>query len=862
MPNEIKISANLDTASFRTVDNAIKSLITTVDNLNRSMGRLGESFSKIKGSSPGQGSASTIKTQGTKQGGILPTILGNQDGSSINTMLSATNQAFDTVSRKIKAFTDEAVANMGRINTSVKGMGAGGGWGNAGIGRSGTGGLGGGTLAGVSANTVPTMPEPGRSTGGKGGFLNSLMGGGTSAQQAQNLTNIMAQAASGNISGALGGLLTTPLGAAGAIGAGAYAGYKVGVGLTDTAQNLYSENLDWTLNRPVLEAQSRARMAAPLNKMFHAGMSRSYSHMMSWDKVFQNKQFMNTFRDIQMNKETVGALMEDMSFTGIMKDFKGKAGLKVGQTMQDFLANPDFRSIPSEKMEDLRTIMRTKMMNQVPAEMASRMSSMEEATYESMNPMTKMMVDEIGQNALGRVKFMRAAGLGTGTIKRKGRPNVTAVEDILARNIAGGWDQGDIVAQHQSLLGIGAGYAKAGHNRNFLVSAGAAGLSNAGELIKTGGTIGGSVGAADSFFNHVVQGTGGRGGLDVAVTRDLFSGIGRNALATGMYGSENLNWVGGAGATMVYGGGQDVGGQQNSLQRYFLGGQAEAAYTSGSRSSFDRVVANEASMAATGGFGASSKALMRMSKDPRLLASIAGGGAVPEWAEGLVTKESAGSFLDRTRRARFANVVDSTFGTDPLRSGLLKDLRSMNNDSNLVLRDRMESTGLKKGSKEWFAKERKLTMNMGSILEGENPLADAGLLEESFLRSMGLTTPKGKGHWAASPKGAEAAALKQEKENLEAKGEAGATAPVQKGVKDARPTAFAKTAVEGITDVRGAINDFGQAAVALTNALNRIVDTVGSSGAKAIRAEGPGGKSNPATPEGFNGSIDIYNSEQ
>jgi hypothetical protein len=850
---DIKVSANLDVASFRVVDNAVKSLITTVERLNRSMEGLSRSVQKIQtGGGPVGATAPVSKGPQAKSTGIIGAILGSE-GSSVGRMVSETDRALDSVSRKVRSFTDRAISDVNRLNNSIGRIQAPDtGWSHRAsvavdesrflLGRGPVNPIGPVAPSGAPAHNVPAAGG-GRGGKGGGGLLGGLFGGGAAAGGGAGSVQGAIQSAVPSLQmlagGDIAGFLGTTVGRLGAVGAGLYGGYKVGTTLTDTAQSEYENNLKFRLNFPVQQAQTKAQMVSPMQKIFQAGMSQSYSQLMAWNKVYESKEFMKTFRDVQMNKETVDAIQQQMSFSGLSKDIAARAKSWIGKTMEEVVEAPEFTSLRGEERKNAREIMKTQLMNQVPADMARRANEMFEANYAAMNPFERMMADEIGQNAMGRTKMMAAAGRRAGILKRKGLPDITAVEALKASAYKRGWDEGDVVAQHQAVLGIGAGYSGVTPHYNFMLSAGIAGLTNIGQLIKTGGTIGGSVGSAGNYIDNVVQGSiGGRRGLDVAVARDLYSATSHAALSTGFYGSSTLATMSQYGAGMVYGGGRDVAGQQNMMERYFRGGALEASFTSGARSPFDRALSNEAAIVAAGGFNAQSVALMRASKDPRFLASIAAGAEVPAWAEGLITKESAAKFLDRSRRGRFATVTDSRFENEPIRRSLLQDLRAMNNDSNNVMRARLESSGLKVGSKAWHNAARRLSDQLGSILEGD-PMANAGMVEEAFLREMGIKGPHGLGGaWRAAPTGAEKKALGDKSDAERKKGEEGAKENVQQGVIGSQPVLASTYAARGVDSVRGAINDFGQAAQTLVNALNRIIEHTGSNTARAL---GPSG---------------------
>jgi hypothetical protein len=519
--------------------------------------------------------------------------------------------------------------------------------------------------------------------------------------------------------------------------------------------------------------------------------------------------------------------MSDNTIAGMGKErasslsrFMASTGLGISEW-----ARGEGRAIPDAELRSAREVERQIKQEQLMSDQGERMNAAHGAKMGQMNPYTAMMADEIGQNFMGRFKTLAGAGLSSRIIHKKNRPDMTAYEYYNESAMRQGWDNGDRAANYQSLLGIGKGYGKLLGGFSLL-SAGQAGFGSLGGDVKTAGMIGGSVGAAGSYLSLINKKnglTGSGGGLDVAVSNSLFGGIASSALGTGMYGSENLNWVTKNVATMVYGGGADVAGQQRAAYGFELGNNQMRTYTSGSRSPLNRAISNEVAMAVAGGFGGASRDLMRMANDPRLLASVAGGAALPEWADPTIDKAMVGKFLGRQRAGLFADVMDNTWSTDPDTTRLLSEVRS-SGDYNSVITKNLE--GLKKRSTAWWKEEHRLNVKLGRALGSDNPQADISMLEEGYLGTLGLKPPKGSGAWRPGIKGPEAEAALKSSEVERAKGEAGAG----KGVKEALagdPAQFAGSAVKSMAQMGQMIVSFDQGVQVFKDAVEKFAVSIG-----------------------------------
>ena len=840
MPNDIKISTSLDTASIRNAESAFRGLITLADKLNKSTDRISQSVSKINtGGQTGQAN---------RPGAIKSGPQGQVTGIS-GAILGDPSQAERAAQRIIAAF-DKVESKAQRMASSVKSMGGGGGdagWSQkamssiegrvVGISDSFSASSGGGTAP--SGAPVYGVPSAGGGKGGGGGGSpwGRIGSSGSLSSGAQGVIYGAASGVEALASGNAGGFFGSTIGRLGIIGGAAYAGYRIGDAVTQMGANTYNANQSFQLENPVAIQQKLASAMSPFRNMAHAGIGKSYSSMLAWNRVFHDPEIMNSVTNVRLNQDSINRLMGDNTILGLGKERASdlaKHMTSTGLGIVDW-ARGEGRAIPDADLKAAREVERRVRQEQLMADEGNRMNSAFEAKSSQMNPYTAMMADEIGQNFMGRFKTLAGAGLRSGIIHKKGRPDMTAYEYYNEKAMRLGWDNGDRGANYQSLLSIGKGYGSILGGFNLL-SAGQAGFGSLGGDVRTAGMIGGSVSSANSYLSLINKKnglTGGPGGLDVAVSNQMFGGISQAALGTGMYGSENLNWVSQNTATMVFGGGVDVAGQQRAAYGFDLGNRQMQTYTSGSRSNLNRAISNEAAMGVAGGFNGISRDLMRMANDPRLLASIAGGAALPEWADPGITRTKAGQFLGRQRAGLFADVMDSTWDTDPVTTKLLSEVRS-SGDYNAVINKNL--SGLKKGSTDWWKEEHRLNVKLGRALGNDNPQADISMLEEGYLGTLGLKPPKGNGAWRPGLTGPEKEAANQSADIEAAKGVAGPKAWKEAGGQN--PADFAGAAVKSMTQMSQMIVSFDEGVTVFKDAVNLFAGKVGY--VPPVHAKGPG----------------------
>ena len=787
MAQDIKIVAQMDTASFRTVDNAIKSLITSVEKLSKSMEGVARSVAKIQTGNTQGGNASVqnISTGGPqgKKGGIIEAILGKDDNST-SRRTSEINQLTAALAR-----LSATAGGVKGVPGGVSGA-AGGGWASKaiwGIEERGGGGPehlsfgpGGTTTVAPSGAPAHSVPRAGGGSGGLGGggrfgTSGSLSGGATGL--VYGATGGLEALASGNVSGFLG----STLGRMGIGGIAAYGAYKIVNAGTDYMSNLYGREQQFAINYPIEQEQARAATMSPFKQFGMAHHNWNLREMIGFERAIDSSGARNVINRQDLWKETVDTKLKLMTPMGKIT----AATSAVGPAAIDFVYNgspnmgfmmggagsfsmpapvktvSDFQKLVLSKNEMLSNFAMDEMKLQLDLgpQQAANISELAQAKMAQANSAEEYMMSAFsGGGPLSRTRSLRAMGRSTANIRLKGGGEASAYEWLEASALEHGRDLGDMAAEYQRVaLGIGRGYGKI-FGGFGAISAGEAGFGNITEITRMAGMIGGSISGASSIERQINERgglTGGRNGLDVAVSRDLFQNIAKTALDSGMYGINSLASVNRMVGTYVFAGGADSAGQQRNAYAYGLGAQLERSYTSGSRSPFDRASSWQDAIYGTGGtFNGSTIRLQEMgATDPRLLASIAYGNAdVPFWAQGLVDKGSAKRYFESERKRSFATVVDEQWKDDHRRAPLLRQLRMSGNDPNNVIDQMLR--GKKVASPEWFNAQWEAVELLGSM-QGGNKVANAAKLSEDYLRTKTLDMPSGPGAHAPGPAGLE-----------------------------------------------------------------------------------------------------------
>lgn len=893
---QIKIAFAVDETSARKAKALIDDMTRAVDKLIASASRVSSALGSGGGGTSvgrktlgyGSGGMSHVATPaGNKAGGsIISNILG--DTGSMRGLATGAEQAFTKVTASIKTFVGQTNTELGKLQrtvdnlvTSMGKLGPVGGGGFGGHGGS-AGGGGGGFGGGVPSVPGSPPPIPGgvkKSPSGQGpppipdmtaeakydpwrishGSFKLAPGGGTGA---------MPQALGQLMRGDIQGFMSSGLGQFSGVGAAAYAGFKAGDAINGFMQNERAARVEYTLNQPFERMQRKAEMAQPFLMMHNAVNSRDAASMLAYNKALNRDDIKKSIGQVALRKETVEHALSTMTAAGAGKEIisqaRNWASGKTGLTSDDFagfINGIDPATLSETSKLNMIEIMRKKAEANLGPEAMKQLAGAMQNERTVMDPTTAMLVNEVYGNAMGRTKMMRAAGLSTGNVKMKGGGMGSRVEALQAKLMEGGWDMGDYTAGHQQLLGIGTGYSKAVSGIG-LVSAGIGGLSNAAQLVQMGGTVGGSVAAGRAFYKGA-QSSIGRGGLDVAVGRELFGQVGQNAMSSGQFGGAGATDVarmyagligGGAGAPL------DVGEQQRRASMVMQGNAAFGRFTSGAEAPLYQATSLMGAMGATGGYSLATEALTQMK--PELLTQMARGGEVPRWAKSLgLGQDEASKFLEYNRKAPLFEVIDQLVPEGTQAAQTLSRVRTAEEsggDFMTVAKEEMAGVKKKKGeSGKAYARRRALAAqniaeDLGAAMYASHltssPEEGTGIFLGQMAQDKELAPYlKGKGVGAAAPTGAEKEALGKQAEVMA--GHARTIAEkVDKLVTQLSPKAMEAGAEAGVAATRSLDESFSDtidsASLALSNmskamkAWSKAHPSSGGAATGAVKASG------------------------
>lgn len=823
MASDIKISTSMDVSSFRLVDNAIKSLITSVDKLNRSMENVARSVGKIQSVGNTAGTAASIKSPSRSNQGILGAILGGSDNSSVGRMVSEADRALETVSRKTKSFVDRVSSDISRLNGSIGSIGAT---------KGSDAGWSGRLTSQIENNRpVPSLfgpaPQGGlpippqtvgggftpRMFGGGGGFMRGGVGGGSgSITGALGDVEMMA---GGNVVGG-GASLLSKLPAIGLAAAVGYGVYKVADAFTGSGANVYDTNLKFRLNNPIDQMQTTAALQSPFRNMIGSAIGKDYASMAAWRDVFKRKDIVDSVSNVNINKDMIDTIMGTRSISGGVKKKVSELAARVadaGLSVGEFIGGGAERlGLKGEELRAVTNIVKEQAQNQVARAIPGRLNEAHEAEMAQQNPYTAMMENRIGQEFMGRYQTMALGGRSLKPVKIKNADGsvteLSAYEVAEEKALRRGTTLGEENSNYQSLLGIGKGYTFLGGHR--IVAASQGGFTNIGQATRMAGMLSGSVSDAKDYIYGKKDGSsartiiGGATGLDVSVGNDLFSKMPGVGLQQG-WSYESLLGITQQRAAMISGGGQDVAYQQRMAWGIEEGNQVTQNYDSGTRSSFDKVVAmRDAILAAGGKYGRVSKDLFLLEGRPDLLASRARGEKLPPGISAGVTPEMARDLMNRAGSHGFNQVIDNLedYAPDAAR---LKTLRSTGGDvvstiNAELARTMSEEDKKEKHSKAWFRKVHELSETYGGMMPAntiEEKLKNVYSVEQRVLNSRSLVAPHGTGFerpgFDKNSTEYQAAINAADEKRLQA--EAGGSAEVKKNVK-INPAGFATVAEE------------------------------------------------------------------
>jgi hypothetical protein len=468
----------------------------------------------------------------------------------------------------------------------------------------------------------------------------------------------------------------------------------------------------------------------------------------------------------------VGSALSMIPGLGVLNSAMSTVG-----SLIDTSSNGDLQKLPGADGKSILQLQQAQSFAETATEKANRLKAATDYEQFAANPRTAQLANTIYQGASSRLNMARMAGKGVGWTK-KGGLKYELWEAKLKR---GGWMPENEAAGHQQLLQIGAGYSSA-IDPMSITALGMAGLGNASQIAQIGGILGGSVGAGGlrSGLLGQLQHSIGKGGLDVAVGRDLFSGLGTSMMQAGTWGNGNLasTALGNAASFvgMVDANGHptiDVSQQQRMMSMYTQGNAAGGTFTKGTGAPIYNAMSLQSAISAMGGYSLGTESMRGL--DVNQLVAIKNGADIPAYYRDQFTKDEVVKFLDKTKNMSLSTISDSSL----IRPGAGKDL------FNAIRAEESKGGGaasyiLNKTKGMSTAGQNIMTLDIAERLGGVisaahggaiTPLAATGMVLQD-LQKVGMWTNKvnGKGVGVAGPSGGEKLSLDEQADILAEKG--------------------------------------------------------------------------------------------
>lgn len=758
-------SARKTVGIIRDITREVEKLVAATAKVGSGMGGMFGGISAKSGKAGPGGTTHAATAGGANKGGIVGTILGIQDPNSLRTLLSGTQQGFASVSGSVKTFVDKSLSDIGRLQRAVDGL-------NRSMSGMG-GGIGGGRGGGGGAQPPP-IPDMTKFAKLEHSSFRMTPPGEKWNVAGNQVKNLM----TGDFQGFLGG----PGGKAGAM-FGAFAG---GVALSEKIMGAMTDEratrLSQTLNQPFDTLSRQAQIAQPFLSVHAAVQGRDVNRQRAFMDAMRDPQIRESLGKVELRREAViyASKQGTSTLRGVGKemwnDFRNWVGGKTGVSTDD--AFTFINNLPGDEVtkKTMRDIVRDNAIANMDPAAAAQFQQAVESKRALQDPTTATMLSQVYGNAAGRVGQMRGMGMGTSIVSRGRGPGAyqtSLYEDMEQKLMRGGWSMSDQAAGRSQLLQVGLGYGKA-VSPIGLISAGIGGLGNAAALMQAGGTLAGSVAGASGMY-AAAQRSIGRGGLDVAAGRELFSGVAGRAMASGQFGGSRAAEQYGAITAGLIGGGSevplDVGAQQRNLGLITAGTAAFARFTQGTEAPLYRATSLQGAIAANGGYGAGAEALTKMS--PELLTAMARGGDIPEWAKSLgLGAGEASKYLQYQRKAPLFEVVDDLVGG---RAGkTLASVRAAEAGGGDFMDVIGAEVGVRRGGESSKAYQRRraaaatgVATDLGAAMFAsglvQSPDEGAGIFLGQMAQNPDYAPAlKARGVGAAAPQGAEKEALARE----------------------------------------------------------------------------------------------------
>ena len=816
---QIKISANVDQASFRAAQSAVDSLVNSVSKLNTAMGGVSKTTANMGQGSSGSAWQSIKQKVGLggqgKNPGIVGQILGDTDASSIGKMAQSVDQAFSKVSSRIKTFVSETQAQINKLNGSISKLGGGAGGGNGPSGYSynapgmpsagftsssggyaASGGLnyGGGQQGSGVSRATPPAPSTGEGSGGgsggggglgwRGRSANALIGGG--------MGSLFGQGTAGTVIGGMMGetgiskALAPFMGGIG-VGAAVIKGYDFAAKSFETVRGA---QIGWTVEQPFERLRNAGGAAGLHAGLFNAIHQKDLGYVMAYNRVLGRKDIQDSITNTPLRLEQLNLefARTPVSLSSGAKNIWDKIQVKASSMFQTGMtaagsalataqgtwgnwshgqiqaAVASMPELPQAVKDSVLEISYKQGLSQMGAKQSAQL---QEAINNDrvLNPMLDMTAGEYAGNSMNRVRVMRSLGMTTGVNPKTGRDKYWEMEANLA---AKGLLPDDMAQARMQILQAGAGYERAGHGfgREAVYLSAFGGLNNAVQLTQAGSVLGGSVGAGGAFYKQV-QHSIGKSGLDVGPGKDLFADLAKRATSQGMWGEGDTFSDYASVAASVVGGG--VGAPLDAAQQYRrsamlpMGADLFNKFTSGTMAPLYQATSTLASIKAAGSWGETSEILKQMG--PELLTS-AMRGKIPDELRFLgVNEQNAKEFLRLSNPSPWFEVGKGMHRSAGAQS-LVDRIKTAGSATKIIMED---SAGFAVGSKERAEQQMKTMRRMGAILSSDLGLgsteAGVSVLVQQLTQESEFGPLHGGGVGGTMPKGLEKTALKALKTN-------------------------------------------------------------------------------------------------
>jgi hypothetical protein len=506
------------------------------------------------------------------------------------------------------------------------------------------------------------------------------------------------------------------LGAAG-IGVAARYGLQKGEEFNQWMVGQRLSGLNREINLPSDILNRRSQEFSPFRNYMQSFVNRDWSNIMAWDKTFANKSLMTSIGNVQGRTErelrekmglgTFWGTMADVFNQGHQKaigsglsallpsgpghgiadtgrglvqdilhpidalvnfgrDFGqgvvGGVGTILGSISQAVMPSTDGKTARTRKEEDIKA--------NIAVGQANDLNAAHQHELDLQDPFYQAANANVFSGFKGRYALNRATGVSAKLVRDpttgKMIPNDYLVRQKMEER---GRDWGELAGGRQTLFSIGRGYGKAfSEGSDMMLSHGEMGLQQFPQLLKLGGMLSGVVGSRNdprggyAFIQNAVQGIIGRGGLDPIVGQEIAGTYGEQALKAG-WGANATDLIKQVASFAKYdrtdigieSGVYDVAGQQRRLLEAKEGFGVMGKFTQGTLAPLYKAFGIQAGIRANGGkYNYNTEVLGQMA--PEQIWSIARGGKRPEGFEGMISQESAKSYLTETMRRSFAEL--------------------------------------------------------------------------------------------------------------------------------------------------------------------------------------------------------------